>query len=129
MFNKPLRMNQNNQQGIALLLTIVVISLGLTVVLGLANIFLNELIIARSANEATMAFYAADAGIEHALLVERQGAGLAPCGASPCYASPPLTNGATFEYYVTDNAGTRLVKAVGSFGQTNRALEISYPAP
>lgn len=124
------------ERGLAVLLVIFVIALGLAIVLGLAGVFVNQLFIARSANYSTAAIYAADAGLERALYLERRQGGLTsmatwPCpeGGAPCEQVTLPAPSPIFRYYAQDSGGTRTVKALGSYKGTNRALEIWYPAP
>lgn len=121
--------HSNSEQGLSILLVILVIALGFAIVLGLAGVFVNELLIARRANHSTVAIYAADAGLERALYVDRLGGGLSQCpeGGLPCEQATLPAPTPTFRYYVEDIGGTRRIKAIGSFRSTNRALEIDYP--
>lgn len=128
-----------SERGIAILVTVLTIALGFAIVLGLAAVYLNELFIIESAKNSTAAIYAADAGIEQALFIERKSGGLVGSCPNPITSAPQqcggggLPSGALFTYLVSDDTtvtpGLRHVKAIGTFRATSRALEIFYPKP
>lgn len=123
----------------AILMTVLTVALGFGIVLGLAAVYLNELFIIESAKNSTAAIYAADAGIEQAIFVERQGGGLTGACPGPITNQPQqcgsgsLPSGAAFTYLVNDDTiatpALRHIKATGIFRATGRALEIYYPKP
>jgi hypothetical protein len=125
-------------KGISLIFTIIILSIALVVVLGLAQIFISGLISAQNTHLSTVAFYVADSGIEAALYADRYdvhnfGTGL-PDG-FVCNNETPrdddtcledLDNGGSYIYEVTGDTPTRSVVAGGIYFGTRRSIEVTY---
>lgn len=110
------------QKGISLVLVVLVVTVVLSIALGVSSILVTQVKILRNIGYSVVAFYAADTGIERVLLD-----------------SPPaniqeteLGNGATFTVEVTEGgaglceADNYCIKSVGEYRNTKRAIEITY---
>ncbi|MEZ4103220.1 MAG: hypothetical protein R3B55_01495 [Candidatus Paceibacterota bacterium] len=90
-----------NQKGFVALFTVLLVSVILSMAIGIASISLKEIVLSSSASEGSRAFYAADSGIECALYYDRvnstEGAFFA--GNFMCNGNPPINplEGADFE--------------------------------
>ena len=115
---------KNNESGVILILSIFVLSVAFVISLSFAAVFLKELQLSRAIVNSTVAFYAADAGIEHALYTDRKAGGLGVGG--PFTGDSPLVNTATYEYTVTGTTPDRVVNSTGLFGGVKRTLEARY---
>lgn len=121
-------MNQNfsNQEGISLLLAILVLALVLGAALGISTILLQEIKMARATGNSIIAFYAAETGIEQVLMTKAN-------PSSSCNESSPcnLSNGASYYLNIlTPGAGCSApnfcLKSIGIFKETRRGIEASY---
>jgi len=109
-------------KSIALILTLIIIFIGLSITLGLTNIFVTELYSSTNSHFATIAFYAADSGIEEALWQDRQGIGLNDLDTG----SGTLDNGSAYSYSVGGDSPNRKVVSNGIYQNTTRSVEVSY---
>ena len=131
------------EAGVSLYLTVVILSLLLAIALAGSSLLIGQLGRLKSSGNSVLAFYAADAGIERALLIDNKN-----CASSPdipariqCLQTgfnsltsqdKTLSNGATFELEVAAG-GTGLcpaaksycVKSKGVFKDATRTLRIS----
>lgn len=95
----------------------------LSIALGISTIFLGQVKTMRSMGYSVIAFYAADAGIER-ILMERSAPFNIP--------ETALSNGATYRVIAVPSgsggcvAANYCIKSIGSYKETNRAIEISY---
>lgn len=64
------RINTKNEKGFVALFTVLIAVVVLSMAIGIANIAFKQILLASSATEADKAFYAADSGVECALLFE-----------------------------------------------------------
>lgn len=101
----------NQERGIALILTVLILSAVLSLATAIASIFLLQSRLAGGAGDSLQAIMAADSGVEWRLFVER-GRGTPP--------PPTFANGASFTWSITGST----LKVVGSYRNTNRALEV-----
>ncbi|MEK9147598.1 MAG: hypothetical protein AAB593_01675 [Patescibacteria group bacterium] len=109
-------------KSIALILTLIIIFVGLSITLGLTNIFVAELTSSINSHFTTIAFYAADSGIEAALWQDRQGAGLNDQDSI----SGILDNTSSYNYFVSGNSPNRTVESNGAYQGATRSVEVSY---
>jgi hypothetical protein len=63
--------SNKNQKGFVALFTVLLVSVILSMAVGIASISLKEIVLSSSASEGNKSFYAADAGIECALYFDR----------------------------------------------------------
>ena len=105
------------QSGVALLLTMIILSVVTLVSVFIVNIVSNELKLSRDINDSKKAIYAADSGVEWQLYQIRQGATVA---------SPVMSNGAIVSVTVTGSYPIFNIKSLGSFNTVKRQFEISF---
>ena len=105
-------------KGISLYLVIVILTVSMTVILGLVVLLIGEIQIISPLGDSIVAFYAADAGIEHSLYNLREEIG---------------TGEVVGEFEIRDNLASYTVSVEGSkhishgnYKDTNRAIEIEY---
>ena len=114
------------QQGTSLYLSLMIMTILLSIALGLSTIFIGQSKMIKALGNSVIAFYAADAGIEE-VLVDRANPSSICTELSPC----PLGEA---EYYLdikedTDidcDAANFCIKSIGIFQETRRAIEIVY---
>ncbi len=107
----------NNQKGVALLLTVVIISVVLLIAVLISNIVITQLKLAGDINDSVVAIYAADSGVEWQLYQIRNGASVP---------APTMSNGATVSATVTGVFPNFIIKSLGSFGLVRRQLEVNF---
>jgi hypothetical protein len=114
----------NSNKGVSLYLALVIVSLLLGVALGLSSILLGQTSVVKEIGNSVIAFYAADTGLEQ-VLMNRNNPSDIP--------STPLFSHA--DYQVTVSAGGSgdcpaannfCIKAVGTYWETRRAIQITY---
>ena len=140
-------MNKSSQQGIAIILSMFILSAILAIAMGISTLLLREVQFAKTAGFSIPAFFAADTGIEKILLLRNTPKSFSECtsSASPCV----LSNGARFWVVVTcgetnpsvdcaapgseikPNGSTCVspsycVESTGEFRGTRRAIEVNY---
>lgn len=122
-------MNKFHQEGIALVLSVFVLSAILAIAMGISTLLLRELQFSRSAGFYIPAFFAADSGIEKVLMQRNTPASFSECTSSaPC----TLQNGASF-WVVVRAAGVGgcaapnfCIESTGGYRGTRRAIEVNY---
>ena len=105
------------QKGIALLLTIIILSIVMLIAVLITTIVTMQLKLASDINDSTAAIYAADSGAEWQLYQIRKGASVA---------SPVMSNGATVETTVTSVVPNFTIKSLGSYRTVKRQFEIIF---
>lgn len=129
-----------NNNGSALLMTIMITTSVLTVALGVAALVLPGVIMGRTQFRSTKAYFAAETGAERVLLAARvSGFDPGTCAvgqyvdfnANNCtnsLTSTTLSNGSSYyvRYESSTLPATVTFNSVGSFLGTNRTVEISY---
>ena len=104
-------------------MSVIIMTIILAVALGISTISLGQIKVARDMGYSVIAFYAADAGIERVLMNR---------SAPVSIPETPLSNGAAYQVLVTVSgsggctAANFCIKSIGSYKETNRAIEISY---
>ena len=124
------KLQTNNQEGIAILLSVLILSAMLAIALGTSSIILRELRFARESNFYVRAFFAADSGIEKILTLRDDPLSFSECTspASPC----ALSNGAEYWIVVTPSssptcaADNYCIESIGRYQGTRRAIEVNY---
>ena len=107
----------NNQKGVALLLTTIIISIVLLIATLIANIVITQLKLAGDINDSTTTIYAADSGVEWQLYQIRNGASVP---------APAMSNGATISTTVTGNSPNFTIKSLGAYKEVWRQFEVSF---
>lgn len=105
------------QEGIALLLTMIILSVVTLVSVFIVNVVSKELKLANDINDSKKAIYAADSGVEWQLYQIRQGASVA---------LPVMSNGATVSVTITGSYPSFNIKSLGSFNTVKRQFEINF---
>jgi len=115
-----------NEQGISLLLTILIMALVLGVVLGISTILLQETRMTRDVGNSVIAFYAAETGMEQVLVSKEN-------PSSPCIVASPCSLGNEAVYYLLitpsgPNCSSQnyCIKSFGIFKETRRGIEVNY---
>lgn len=113
----------NPEKGVSLYIATVIMTILLSIALGISTIFLGQVKVMRGLGYSVIAFYAADAGIERILMARS-----APIDIP----ETALSNGATYRVIVVPSgssgcaAANYCIKSIGNYKETNRAIEISY---
>lgn len=109
------------QKGISILLAVLVLSVVLSIGLGISLISLQQTKMTREIGYSVIAFFAADSGIENVLFM-----------ATPVSIPETLLpNGAKYkvDVYTPDgdcDADNFCIKSIGTYKETSRAIEIRY---
>ncbi len=111
-------MNKNKREkGIALLLTMIILSAGVSIAMLIAAIVVFQSKLSSDINNSTIAIYAADSGVEWQLYQIRNGASVP---------IPIMSNGATITTTVTGSSPNFTIKSLGSFGAVKRQFEVNF---
>ncbi|MFC1663739.1 hypothetical protein ACFL0A_01290 [Patescibacteria group bacterium] len=111
-----------NQKGISLYLALMIMTILLTIALGISALLFSQIKIIREMGNSVIAFYAAETGIERTLM-EREN----PSDVSETV----LDNGAKYRATVIPagancSANNFCIQSVGEYKETKRAIEITY---
>lgn len=112
-----MKTTNKNQSGIALLLTVVILSIVTLIAVLIADIVIIQLKLAKDIGDSQAAIYAADSGVEWQLYQIRKGVSVA---------SPVMLNGATIETTVTGAAPNFNIKSLGSYQSVKRQFEVNF---
>lgn len=122
----------NNQEGIALLLTMLILAGILAITIGIANLMITEIRLSSLTGQSVTAYYAAESGIEKALYEDRKGSydpPAPPSGPTTLYTSTdPAYNVSVTTEEDSETPGNMIVtyKSIGSYKKTNRSIEVDY---
>lgn len=112
------------QQGTSLYLSLMIMTILLSIALGLSTIFIGQSKMIKALGNSVIAFYAADAGVEE-VLINRTNPSDIP--------QTNLPNGATYQVFVTAGGvgdcaseNNYCIKSIGVYLETRRAIEIVY---
>ena len=111
-----------DESGVSLIFTVLFLGMVLSTGLGIANLMLKEIKISSNIGYSVPAFYAAEAGIEKILYVDRK----VEDGVSDgdMYNNSPNPS---FEANVKiDGDGDITIKSVGTYNGVKRGVEVSY---
>ena len=116
---------KDSQKGISLYLALLILSLNLSIVLGITVILTNEMERTQDLGYSVVAFYAADTGIEEAMMHRDNPAA--------SYSGSFNLNGGTASYQVSVVptggacvADNYCVKSIGSYKEAKRAISATY---
>ena len=129
-----------NQQGIAVLLSILILSIIISVAISSSTIILKELEFGKDAGFYAIAFFAADSGIEKILTVRDSPMVMwqdLPTTCKTAATACILSNFAKYWVVVTPAGGTKpdgstcafanfCVESTGEYNLTRRAIEVNY---
>lgn len=121
MFN----INHKNQKGVALYLTMVILSVLMAVILTMISMAISQIKVIHALSNSIAAFYAADTGIERVLYAIFQEGYVPSRGECPLSYSGTLENEATFEVCVSDNSDS-VIFSTGTYKKTKRRIEITF---
>lgn len=130
-----------NQKGVSLFLALVIMTIFLSMGLGLTAILMSQREVIRGIDYSVIALGAADTGAERAIFLDVMCTDSAFClnnqdicdydicsGVDPGYS--PFgdldESGASFDVEVTVNCGVKSIKSTGSYQKVKRAFEIGY---
>jgi hypothetical protein len=112
------------EKGVSILLAVLTLSFVLSISLGVSAILMSQMKMLGEVGYSVIALYAADSGIERALLKRSEPEGIP---------ETELPNGAKFEVRVTESGqencpdGIKFcIKSIGEFNGVRRAIEIKY---
>lgn len=114
---KLLAKDNQKQSGIALLLTIIILSAVTLIAVLIADIVVVQLKLAKDISDSQAAVYAADSGVEWQLYQIRKGVSVT---------SPVMSNGATVTTTVTGMVPSFTIKSLGSYKSVKRQFEVSF---
>ncbi|MDP2946307.1 MAG: hypothetical protein Q8N61_02540 [bacterium] len=107
----------NNQKGITLLLTVIIISIIMSIAILISNIVITQLKLAGDISDSVAAIYAADSGVEWQLYQIRYGASVPV---------PVMSNGAIVTTTVIGSYPNFTIKSLGSYRAVKRQFEVSF---
>ena len=111
-----------NESGVSLIFTILFLGMILSTGLGIANLMLKEIKISSNIGYSVPAYYAAEAGIERILYMDRKGGGI-----SIGYkAEETLSVGSKFKAEVMQTDPKIIIKSVGTYNGVKRGVEVGY---
>jgi len=103
-------------KGVALILSVIILTAVLAIALTAGKIFTDKLKMSRNTSDSMKAYYAAESGIEWALWYYKTNSVLPTCEPS-CTAT---IDGAEYEIKIVNGA----IKAIGKAGETRRGIEV-----
>ena len=115
----------NNQKGVSLYITIALVFVFLSIILGVSTILLGQIKIIRSIEDSVIALYAAESGIER-VLVQR----FDPLSLDGV--SDTLSNGSSYIVEVFSSgvggcsAANYCINSLGTYRNARRAIQVSY---
>ena len=118
----------NYQKGAALLLTLLILTVILTIAFGVTTLMIGELKISRETFESLKAYSAAEAGIERALYEERYGSGASNVGNPPECSSESgaeCIDASNSNCYSISVDGSNIT-SYGCYKGTRRAIGVSW---
>ena len=107
----------NNQKGITLLLTVIIISIVMSIAILISNIVITQLKLAGDISDSVTAIYAADSGVEWQLYQIRYGTSVPV---------PVMSNGAIVTTTVIGSYPNFTIKSLGSYRAVKRQFEVSF---
>ncbi len=115
------------KKGLAMYIIIIIMVIVLALVLGISSILVSQLKIIKSMEDSVIAYYAAETGIERALMDRDNISKIIYCQkGSPC----SLNNGQQYYIEVDDSgscsADNACIRSVGIYNNTRRAIEVSF---
>ena len=112
-----------DESGVSLIFTVLFLGMVLSTGLGIANLMLKEIKISSNIGYSVPAFYAAEAGIEKILYVDRKVEGGVSETDDP--EEETLSIGSKFKAEVMQTSPI-IIKSVGTYNEVKRGVEVSY---
>jgi hypothetical protein len=125
-------MINNNQKGVSVYLTIVIMSVLLAISLGLSSIIIGGAKMAGVLGNSIKAFHAADTGMEKALYCVKTNGGDCALSVTCANASNTFANGYGWTVTMFDSGGTScttsvsIIESEGTYLTTKRKIETFY---
>lgn len=119
-------MKNNNQKGVSLLLTILIMAALLAIAIGVTRLSLGEIKLIRDIPNSLIAYYAADSGIERALYEKRINGLDLSIPDCPGAGSAELDNDSKYGVNVSQIGETVVIKSGGCYKDIRRAIEVSF---
>jgi len=116
---------KNNQKGVALYLTMVILSIMSASYLALTTILVSQIKITSTAGNSVVAFSAADAGIEEALYKIRYQDYPSP-DSSGSFSGTLSNASSSYAVTVTLQGQQTIARSVGTYRKARRAVEIKF---
>jgi len=124
-------------KGIALILTLSILTGLIALALGIATLLAREIKLSQEIANSVLAYGAADTGIERFMYGLNKeslnptncccaGAGCAAEKTVDCYPTTELSNGASYKVCTKKTAPPVEIKSTGTYKGTNRSVQISY---
>jgi len=111
-----------NQKGVSLYITIALVFILMSIVLGLSTILLGQIKVIKSVEDSVIALYAAESGIEEVLISRNNPVGVSgSLGNNSSYSVTILTSASP-----GCSAANYCIQSVGTFKESKRAIRVSY---
>ncbi|MBZ9572788.1 hypothetical protein KJA17_01160 [Patescibacteria group bacterium] len=120
-----LDINNKNQKGVSLYLTIVILSVLTAAILTMISISVSQIKVIQTLGNSVIAFYGADTGIERVLYGVYKEGYIPALGECPLDYRGTLDNGASYEVCVSDESAS-IILSTGSYKKTKRRIEINF---
>lgn len=120
-----MKIDKKNKRGISVLYVVFVTSILLAIALGISLILIQQIRMMGDIGYSVAAFYAADTGIERALMLKDN-----PMGLDEEYKE--LGNEASYKIYVNEKGGNGCqadsfcIRSIGFYRGIRRAIEVKY---
>ncbi|MDO8743199.1 MAG: hypothetical protein Q7J30_01395 [Candidatus Azambacteria bacterium] len=117
--------NINKESGVALILTVIIISAVILIASMIANIVITQLQLAEDIGSSVSAIYAADSGVECQLYNTRRGGSL-NCNTSDIAGGQiTMQNGALVKTTITGVSPNFVIISLGSYRMVKRQFEVT----
>ncbi|MFH1233128.1 MAG: hypothetical protein V1649_00550 [Patescibacteria group bacterium] len=121
-------MNKNikNNQGTALLMTLMILSSVLVVTLGAANLIMAGIIASRLEQSSVIAYYASESGVERSLWEVRKDDHPLPNENTLNLFFGNLGNGSSYQVNYTTSTSAVTFTSIGNYHDSKRSVEVYY---
>ncbi|MEK7203411.1 MAG: hypothetical protein AAB653_03780 [Patescibacteria group bacterium] len=115
-----------NNQGTALLMTLMILSSVLVVTLGAANLIMAGIIASRLEQSSVISYFATETGIERSLWEVRKNNYVLPdVSADNIFGLSDLDNGSTYQVDYASSSPTITFTSTGSYNESKRSIQIT----
>lgn len=122
----PNKKNINQEEGVALLLTVIIISAVMMIASMIANIVITQMQLVEDIGSSVSAIYAADSGVECQLYNIRHGGQSLSCKSTDIPGGNIMMfNGATVETTRSDNPPSYTIESRGSYRSVKRKFQVN----
>lgn len=113
-------------KGSALIMTLMILASVLIVTLGAANLVMSGIVATRLEQSSTIAFYAAETGIEKVLWDIRKELILLPDVETEGFASSTLENNSSYIVDFASSTSDISFTSVGTYKESSRSIQVNY---